>query len=93
MLRSPTAAFVLTKRYGLNTRSCGVDTESALIPVDRILLTWSEEIVCFEHSHQYAIEMLLDKFKLKRRIVNLQIPDEYEYMQEELINLIEVTYR
>ena len=47
LLRSPTAAFVLSQEpYNYNTRAAGLTKEFALIPVDEVLLNWAQEVVC-----------------------------------------------
>ena len=37
LLRSPTAAIILQRDYGFNTRSCGINPDYALIDFDEIL--------------------------------------------------------
>lgn len=91
-LRSPTAAIVLANELGFNTRSCGVDLDHALIPVDEVLLAWADEIVCFELSHVLALDELLEKHKIAQKIINLNIPDDYDYMDAELIAAIKLNY-
>lgn len=91
MLRSPTAAVVLSQEpYNFNTRSCGID-EDALIPVTLRLLGWAEEIVCMDKTHFNHLWNMLDgddKYKLSC----LGIPDVYNYMETELVNLIKERY-
>lgn len=94
LLRSPTAAFVLQKELGYNTRAAGV-TDYALIPVTEVLLEWADEIVCV-NEETYNILMnsaiLMDsaarsKFDLeaiKRITTVLDLPDIYPRMDSTL---------
>lgn len=97
MLRSPTAANVLYKEYGYNTRSAGCVSEFALIPLDEVLIAWADEIVCMEDSHAHAVQAMaqevigVDPAKLK--IINLGIPDIYSWGDPELQKLILKNYR
>lgn len=83
LLRSPTAANVLHKEMGYNTRACGTATDHALIPIDDVLCQWADEIVCMEQRHADAID---DRWADK--VTVLDIPDDYSYMDEELQKLI-----
>lgn len=89
LLRSPTAAFVLQKELGYNTRAAGV-TDYALIPVTEVLLEWADEIVCV---NQETYNILIDDSKrdvpeVDADIVVLDIPDIYPRMDSTLQNEI-----
>lgn len=90
VLRSPTAAFVLNKEYGFNTRAAGIIEEYALIPVTEALLVWADEIVCMEKEHYELLPLGPLKGK---RILTLGIADRYSYMDEELKGLILKAYK
>jgi len=92
VLRSPTAAIVLNREYGYNTRAVGIHPEFALIPVTEALLFWATEIIVMEEEHVPIIAKLLADASLEREITCLNIPDEYAYMQSELIDLIKTGY-
>lgn len=90
VLRSPTAAIVLQREYGYNTRAAGADEEFALIPVTDVLIHWADEIVFMEQHHKSSVGY---DFDLSRKdTVVLGIPDCYEYMSEELQSLIKYSY-
>lgn len=90
LLRSPTAAFVLSQEpYNFNTRAAGLTKEFALVPVDEVLIHWADEIVCM--SNEQA-EQLADMAEEGKRIVSLNIADSYRYRDPELINLIRSKY-
>lgn len=86
LLRSPTTAIVLQRTYNYNTRACGVH-DYALIQFDDVLGTWADEIVCVEQSIANNIP---DQFKNK--VITLNIPDRYEYMNPELQEIIKEQY-
>lgn len=86
LLRSPTAAIVLQREYGHNTRSCGC-SDYALIPLDEVLLEWADEILIM---NAYMISSI-DK-KYHNKVACLHIPDIFEYMNEELQQLIKDKY-
>ena len=92
MLRSPTIAMVLSMPpYDYNTRSAGTHS-FALIPVTEELLFWADEIVCADTEHALTIRDRLMELNLDKPVVNLRIPDNYEYRNPELIMMIRRRY-
>lgn len=93
MLRSPTIAHVLSADpYNYNTRSAGT-AGFALIPVTEDLLIWADEIVCADTEHAIDVRNKLMNMTLDKPVINLQIPDDYEYRNPELIQLIHERYK
>jgi len=90
-LRSPTAAFVLGQApYNYNTRSCGIETEYAIVPMDEGLVYWADEIV---FMNQWMRDEAGRKFDLKGKDKQvLDISDSYQYRDPELIELIKQRY-
>jgi len=93
MLRSPTMQVVLSMPpYNYNTRSAGT-YEFALIPVTADLIGWADEIVCADTEHAEKIAKIIQAYNLEDKpVVNLRIPDHYEYRNPELIGLIRKRY-
>ena len=90
LLRSPTAAFVLSQEpYNFNTRAAGLNPEFALVPVDRVLLEWADEIVVMSAQQAEQIRAMLED---EKQIVVLGIPDNFRYRDPELIRLIRESY-
>lgn len=89
LLRSPTIALVLSQHpYNYNTRAVGIDQEFALIPIDAVLVEWADEIVCADYKQfTYISEKWPD-----RTVINLNIPDSYDYRDNELIAMIKHKY-
>lgn len=88
LLRSPTMAIVLHNEFGYNTRSAGCYGDFALIPVSEELLDWADEVVVAEKSHS---EYLRDFFDYAEAIV-LDVPDQFEWNNEELRKIIKEKY-
>ena len=92
MLRSPTIAHVLSAEpYNFNTRSAGT-AGFALIPVTEDLLLWADEVVCADTEHAIDIRNKLMDYGLDKVVINLGIPDNYEYRNPDLIRLIKERY-
>ena len=88
LLRSPTAALVLSKSpFNYNTRAVGLDNDYALIPVDEVLLSWAEEIVCMTKQQKRQLEAMTDKV-----ILCLNVSDSYAYRDSKLETLIYSRY-
>jgi predicted protein tyrosine phosphatase len=88
-LRSPTAEAVFSEYAELEVDSAGIDRD-AEVPVGIESVEWADIIFVMEKIHQ---RKLREKFKSSsvmhnKRIVCLNIPDNYEYMQLELVELL-----
>lgn len=92
LLRSPTAALVLANEFGYNTRAVGLTPQFALIPVDLVLLTWADEIVCMDSDQEKELAGMCLRYKLERPIINLCIPDTFSYGDEILKTTIKHNY-
>jgi predicted protein tyrosine phosphatase len=89
LLRSPTIAVTLAQQpWNYNTRAVGHDTRYALIPLDGVLVEWADEIVCADSDAVDGVKGLYEGCPGDKKIINLDIPDNYEYMQVELISEI-----
>jgi predicted protein tyrosine phosphatase len=89
-LRSPTAEAVFSAYAGLAVDSAGIDRD-AEVPVGRDAIEWADIIFVLDKTHQ---RKLREKFKSNsalhnKRVVCLDIPDNYKYMQAELIELLQ----
>lgn len=86
-LRSPTAEEVFSKLHGIECASAGTD-EHADVPIDPELIAWADTIYVMETAHKIRITKRFKKHLSSKRIVVLGIPDDYEFMQPELISLL-----
>lgn len=104
LLRSATAAFVLSNEpFNYNTRNCGTE-HYALIPITEVLIYWADEIVCMSELQEEKINKLVKSINesdlcisglpviIKKPIINLNIPDVFSYRDPRLIELIQQNY-
>lgn len=92
LLRSATAARIYAKKY--NTRAAG-SAPYALIPVSHELLLWADEVVFMSENNylETKIKFDLDEIKARGTIITvLNIPDNFNHMDEELIRIFEQDY-
>lgn len=88
LLRSPTAAVVLSQEpFNFNTRACGLDVGFALIPCDKVLIEWADEIVCMDTYQEHCLKQMTTK-----PVFCLSIGDSYEYRDPELMRMIKENY-
>ena len=89
LLRSPTAAWVLSNDpWNFNCRAAGYNDEYALVLVDQVLLEWASDVVCMDAVQEYHLHRQLEQYQMDRPVYNLEVPDEYDYRQPELVNLM-----
>lgn len=85
LLRSPTLAWILGQdKY--NTRSCGIH-DYALIQIESVLVNWAD-IIIFLHKDVYEACPLPYKECKNKQIIVFNIPDEFEFRDPNLINLL-----
>jgi predicted protein tyrosine phosphatase len=85
--RSPTAEQVWRKHAGLSVRSCGTSrrVRRRLTVAD---IRWADLIFVMEQKHKSRIQAdFRDETRFKPLYV-LHIPDNYQYMDAELIELV-----
>lgn len=87
-LRSPTAEQVFSNRAGFEVASAGTDP-SAAVPVSPELLEWADVIFVMERAHRNKLTKRFRPQLKSKRIVCLDIPDEFEYMDPALVKLLE----
>lgn len=88
-MRSPTAERVFFGRAGLEVRSAGTDRE-ADNPISRDDIEWADIVFVMEKRHRNKIRAMFKNLYEFKRIVCLFIPDEYDFMQPELVALLKV---
>src|SRR5438552_12013783 len=86
-LRSPTAERVFSTWPGIEVKSAGLDA-LASVPVSPELLEWAQTVFLMEKSHRNKLSRKFRKHLKSQKVVCLNIPDEYEYMDEGLIRLL-----
>jgi predicted protein tyrosine phosphatase len=88
ILRSPTCARVTASEYGWNTRSAGM-YEEAIPHVSENLLIWADKVYALERVHANWLSARWKK-KYDDKIEVLGIPDNYQYMDPELVKAIHI---
>ncbi|HEY5972871.1 MAG TPA: low molecular weight protein tyrosine phosphatase family protein [Pseudoxanthomonas sp.] len=87
-LRSPTAEQVFASWPGIETASAGINRD-ADNPVTPELLRWAELIFVMERVHRSRLSAKFRAHLTGKRIVCLEIPDEFDYMEPALVKLLE----
>jgi predicted protein tyrosine phosphatase len=85
-LRSPTAEQVFASHPGVETRSAGL-LEGAEEPVTPELLRWAHVVFVMEQRHREKLK----RWRMHmngQRVVCLGVPDDYAFMQPELVDLL-----
>jgi predicted protein tyrosine phosphatase len=85
--RSPTAEHIFADWPGIDARSAGVGDE-AKVPISRELIDWSDLIVVMEEAHREALSRRFGPHVGVKRVVCLEIPDEYQYMDPVLVEVL-----
>ena len=86
-LRSTTAETVFSAYDGINAIGAGTD-KNAPTTVDTELIEWADEIFLMEQTHKRKVSKTFNHVLKDKRLIVLGIPDDYEYMDEELIMLL-----
>ena len=86
-LRSPTAEAVFSDIEGFDVRSAGLDNGAA-IQLSPDLVEWAQYIFVMERSHRNKLRKKFKKYLKDQRIICLDIPDDYDYMDDDLIKLL-----
>ncbi len=86
-MRSLTAEEIYRDDPRFEVRSAGTD-QTARVMVTNEILSWADRIVVMEKHHRNFIREKHPSIYENKKIVCLYIPDEYDYMQKELIFLL-----
>lgn len=87
-LRSPTAEQVFAAWPGVETASAGLAPD-ADEPCTDELVEWADVIFVMERAHRTRLQKRFRKSLKSARVVCLDIPDDYSFMQPELVALLE----
>jgi len=88
-LRSPTAEQVFADYPGLEVSSAGTDHD-AENPLTAELVSWADIIVVMEKQHRAKLQRRFRSALRGQRVICLDIPDDYAFMQPELVDLLKV---
>jgi predicted protein tyrosine phosphatase len=87
-LRSPTAEHMFSTWPGVETDSAGLGVD-AEVPLSPEQIEWANIIFVMEKKHRTQLAAKFRRHLNGKRVICLDIPDDYEYMQPELIKLLE----
>lgn len=86
-LRSPTAEFVFADCPGVEVDSAGLSNDADVV-VSEEQLEWADVILVMEKIHRSKLNRRFPSALGGKRIAILDIPDQYEFMDEELIRIL-----
>jgi predicted protein tyrosine phosphatase len=87
-LRSPTAETMFSEKEGFDVLSAGLNSD-AEIPLTPELVEWAETIFVMQKAQKNKLQKKFRKNLNRQRVICLDIPDDYEYMQPELVMILE----
>jgi predicted protein tyrosine phosphatase len=92
VIKSATAQ-LLAGNVNINARACGVDVQSALVPVSLQLANWAQKIVFLDpQSYDSFAEVFqdyqLDLLSAQAKSITVDLPNTYFYMQYDLVNAL-----
>lgn len=87
-LRSPTAEHIFSTWPDIETDSAGLLAD-ADVPLSPEQIEWADIIFVMERSHRNKLSKRYRKYLKGKRVICLEIPDDYEYMDPVLIKLLE----
>jgi predicted protein tyrosine phosphatase len=85
--RSPTAEQVFADYPGVEVASAGTSRD-ADVPVTIELLEWADIVFLMENSHRAKLSAQFRSALRNAKVVCLGIPDEYGFMDPELVSLL-----
>jgi predicted protein tyrosine phosphatase len=85
--RSLTAEKIFNGINGHEARSVGTEN-NARIRVTPGIIGWADIIYCMEKKHVRRIREKYSDYLASKKVVCLNIPDDYAFMDDELISLL-----
>lgn len=95
LLRSPSMTVVLqAEPFNKNCRAAGTE-DYALVRISEALIKWADQIVVADSYTEQRVRQICEELGIDdslEDIINLDIPDEYEYRNPELMEMIDKRY-
>lgn len=88
--RSRTAETIFKANQHHDFRSAGTEND-ARIKVNQKLIHWADLIVVMEKRHKQRLQDKFGQSLADKRIVILDIEDHYQYMDEELVEMLKTS--
>ena len=86
--RSLTAEKIFNGVNGTQTRSAGTET-NARIKVTAGHISWADLVFVMEKKHLRRLQERFPEEIAQKRVICLHIPDDYDFMQQELKDILE----
>jgi predicted protein tyrosine phosphatase len=86
-LRSPTAEAIFSDFDGWEVYSAGISND-AEVHVSLEDIEWADYIFVMENIHKKKLSSKFGSALNKQAVISLDIPDNYEYMDKELIKIL-----
>ena len=86
-LRSPTAEAIFADHPKIDVDSAGLNHD-AEVPLSEEQVKWADLIIVMEKTHRSRLNQKFKSVLAGKRIAVLNIPDNYDYMDPELISLL-----
>ena len=83
-LRSPTAERVFSNHPDLEVMSAGLNADAENV-LTLELVQWAEVIFVMEKTHKNKLQKKFKRYLNKQRVICLNIPDEYDFMEPDLV--------
>ncbi len=87
-LRSPTAEQVFAGRQDLEVASAGLSPD-AEVPCTPELVEWADIVFVMETAHRTKLSTRFRRHLKDKKVVCLDIPDDYAFMAPDLVRLLE----
>lgn len=87
-LRSPTAEALFASHPGIETDSAGLAPD-AEVRLTAEQVEWADAILVMERIHQQRLKRDFGKLLAGKKVAVLDIPDDYEFMEPALVDLLE----
>ena len=86
-LRSPTAEAIFSEYQEVEAIGVGTNAD-AKTPLSGDLIEWADIIFVMEKRHKTKVSQKFQALLKGKRLVVLDVPDNYTYMQPELIQIL-----
>lgn len=87
-LRSPTGEQVFSEYEGISAIGCGTNSD-AETPISGDLVEWADIVFVMERSHRNKVAKKFKDLLKGKKLVCLDIPDDYDVMDPILVRLLE----
>lgn len=88
--RSLTAETIFKDDQNHHVRSAGTEND-ARIKVNEKLIQWAELIFVMEKRHKQRLQEKFGETLQDKKVITLDIEDNYQYMDEELIEILKIS--